>query len=128
MDPSVIPESVQQLVAAAVPTVAAMEAVLLLREHADRSWTVAQLAERLYIKESEAQASMDSLAKAGLVNSTNDGFRYGPHTPEGAAAVDDLAMCYKTRLIPLTKLIHSRPSNRSDIHLFADVFRFRKES
>jgi hypothetical protein len=127
VDPSIIPETVQQLVANAIPNVAAMESILLLREQQDRSWTVAQLAERLYIKESEAEASMQSLLKAGLVHFDEQGYTYRPQTDAGRAAVDELAMCYKTRLIPLTRLIHSRPS-KSDIHLFADVFRFRKDS
>lgn len=103
-----------------------MEAILLLREHSHRAWSVPQLAERLYVSEAEARETLQDLVASGLVGTAEGQYRYVQADPEASAALDDLANCYRTRLIALTKLIHSRPK-KSNIHLFADVFRFRKE-
>lgn len=127
MEPaSVIPENVRALIQVANPTVAAMEALLLLCEHQSRTWTTPELAQRLYITEAEAQASADVLSKAGLFGVEAQAYRYQPGTEELGQAVEELKICYKTRLIPLTRLIHAR-APKSDIQQFADVFRLRKD-
>lgn len=121
-----IPPEVLALIESAIPSVAVMEALLLLRENPDTTWTVASLAERLYIKEAEARSCADLLMSQGLVESAEGGWRYAPRSDELRSAVEMLAECYRTRLIPLTRAIHERAPQQG-IRLFADVFRLRKD-
>lgn len=123
----VLPPTVIDLIEKAIPSVAVMEALLLLREHRDQAWAVGQLAERLYIRNSEVESCLAVLCAKSLVRKEDSGYRYAPQSEELCTAVDDLAECYRTRLIPLTRAIHAQAS-RSGVQLFADVFRLRKET
>jgi hypothetical protein len=52
--------------------------------------------------------------------------RYKPETPELAAMLEMLAAYYRTNLVDVTDLIHSRTARRA--HQFADAFKLRKDS
>lgn len=121
-----IPANVIQLILSSLDSVAEMEALLLLREEQQRVWTAEEAARRLYIAPSEALKCLRALVSRGLLQE-QEGFQYAPSTPELAQAVADLAETYRTRLIPITKLIHEKSTKSSNVQLFADVFRFRKD-
>lgn len=102
-----------------------MEALLLLREEPEKRWNAEDTAVRLYIGAAEAGKCLKALSSRQLVAEGPDGFHYSPATDELRQNVEDLADTYRTRLIAITKLIHSKKS--SNVQLFADVFRFRKD-
>lgn len=121
-----IPENVHQLIASSLDSVAEMEALLLLRAEPSKAWSSDEAAQRLYISPAEADKCLRALVARGLLKEES-GFRYAPATPELSQAVEDLAETYRTRLIPITRLIHSKSAKTSNVQLFADVFRFRKD-
>lgn len=128
MSDPVIPDTVHRLILERIDSVAELEALLLLRSE-PQDWDAARLAGRLYISAGEAAVLLGGLQARGLfkVNTDTGLYHYEPDRPELAEAVDLLADTYRTRLIPVTKLIHSK-STPSSLQRFADAFRLRKES
>jgi hypothetical protein len=126
--PDLIPEQVQRFVVDHIDSIAELEAVLFLREHRDRSWTCALVADRIYSSEEVTAGLLVKLTKRGLV--TADGptpalFRYGPSSLEVARLVDQLAEVYAKYLVPVTDLVHKK--SRRNIQGLADAFKFTKE-
>jgi len=129
MSDPVIPDIVHRLILERIDSVAQLEALLLLRSE-PQDWDAARVAGRLYVSSGEAALLLSSLQARGLFNMNGESgvYRYEPATPELAEAVDLLAETYRTRLIPMTKLIHSKSSSTSSVQRFADAFRLRKEN
>jgi len=121
-----IPEAVRRLVVEAIDSVPELEAVLLLRSHADRDWSVEEAGARLYVSVTVAAHVLDVLTQRGFLTRTGERYRYAPTTMELDAAVAMLAATYATKLIAVTRLIHSKPS--PSVMQFADAFRLRKET
>jgi hypothetical protein len=103
--------------------VAQLEALLLLRKYPETSWSVSEVARRLYVSGTAAEEILAKLAGDGLFLAGDGAFRYGP-TAENRPVVDALAETYGRYLIPVTNLIHDKPAR---IQQFADAFRFRKD-
>lgn len=127
MSDPVIPDTVHRLILERIDSVAQLEALLLLRSE-PQDWDAARLAGRLYVSAGEAAVLLNSLQARGLfkMNTDTGMYHYEPATPELAEAVDLLADTYRTRLIPMTKLIHSKSA--TSLQRFADAFRLRKET
>jgi hypothetical protein len=120
-----LPDDVRAFVLKHIDSVAQLEALLLTRSAADQPWTVPELASRLYVTEAEAASVVRALHRRGLLAQEDDAFRYQPRHDELRRDVDALAAAYPRFLIPLTKLIHSKPS--VSLRDFADAFRLREE-
>ncbi|HVV64022.1 MAG TPA: hypothetical protein VHC42_01020 [Rhizomicrobium sp.] len=123
MAEALIPDEVRSFVLERIDTVAQLEALLLLRKYPQTSWSAGDVARRLYVGETAAQEILAKLTADGLIVSDEGGFRYGP-SAETARVIDALADTYGRYLIPVTNLIHDKPSR---IQQFADAFRFRKD-
>jgi hypothetical protein len=125
MSEPVIAENVLRLVDAAIDSVADLEAILLLAENPSKHWNAALVAGRLYLSEAEAALCLERLKLRGIAEPASDGcFRYLPASPELAADISDLRETYRTQLITLTKLIHSK--HRTSAQKFSDAFRLWK--
>ena len=120
-----VPERARSLILEAIDSVAELEALLLLRETAGQPWTVDSASRRLYVSPTVAGDALGALTRRGFLEETPDGFRYGPSSPDLAEDVAALAEAYSVSLIPITHLIHSKPS--SSAQDFARAFRFRKD-
>lgn len=122
----VIPEAVDRFLASCIPSVAHLEALLLLRQNPSQEWTRDLVAARLFIRPEEATRVLADLAAAGLSAgdpARGEASRYAP-LPDLAALVNLTADTYRTRLVAVTQRIHARQSN--SIQAFADAFRIRK--
>jgi DNA-binding IclR family transcriptional regulator len=120
-----IPEPVRRFIVEAVDSVPELEALLLLRAHADRTWSVEDAGARLYVSPTMASHLLNALAARGLLERDGERYRYGPARPELDHVVGDLAATYATKLIAVTRLIHAKPA--ASVRQFADAFRLRKE-
>ncbi|HVZ91430.1 MAG TPA: hypothetical protein VG843_07250 [Rhizomicrobium sp.] len=123
MTDGLIPDEVRSFVLQRIDTVAQLEALLLLRKYPQTSWSAADVARRLYVGEAAAQEILAKLATDGLIAAADGAFRYSP-AAETARIIDALADTYARYLIPVTNLIHDKPSR---IQQFADAFRIRKD-
>jgi hypothetical protein len=128
MAEDVIPEDARQFLLKTIDTIAQWEGLLLLRAHSGEAWDAVAIAGHLYISEAETVFLLARLAERHIVavTDTPEGIRYTYNpTAELAAAVDRVAGLYKDYLIPITRIIHSKPRNR--VQEFANAFRIRKD-
>jgi hypothetical protein len=125
MTESVIPNDARQFLLRNIDSVAQWEGLLWLRGHADTAWDADAVARHLYISEDETAALLNSLADRHILM-VEDGklYRYGPDKPETDALIGLCAELYRQYLIPVTKIIHSKPKR---VQAFADAFRIRKD-
>jgi hypothetical protein len=124
-DDAQLPDDVRAFVLKYIDSVAELEALLLTRSAAGQPWAVPELARRLYVTEAEAATVVRALHRRGLLSQDGDAFRYEPRHDELRRGVDGLAAAYPRFLIPLTKLVHGKPS--ASLRDFADAFRLREE-
>jgi hypothetical protein len=123
-----IPEELRRFIHTSVPSVPFVEALLLFREASERgeSLSVDQIARGLYVSDRHAAAIVEELYTARIVESVGDrgAYRYAPGA-QLAQHLDGLAKFYRSRLVEVTSLIHSRTGRMAQ--QFADAFRLRKD-
>lgn len=125
MTDGVIPNDARQFLLRNIDSVAQWEGLLWLRGHPNTSWDAADVARHLYISENETAVLLNGLAERHILT-VEDGklFRYAPEKPEMDALIGVCADLYRQYLIPVTKIIHSKPKR---VQAFADAFRIRKD-
>lgn len=120
-----IPKAVRQFILECIDSIAHMEALLLLfREH-EKSWEPVSVAKLLYITEQEASFLLNRLRMQGFVEESNGGFQLRTDDGEFIRLLALVSDAYKKHLIPVTNLIHAKPS--ATIRGFADAFKLRKD-
>lgn len=122
---SEIPEPVRRLLLESIDTVPQLEAILLLREHRDRGWTVQEAGERLYVSPTVAAHTLSCLTERGFFEQHGDTWRYRPASPALESDVDALAATYARHVVAVTQLIHAKPG--ASLRHFADAFRLRRD-
>jgi hypothetical protein len=120
----ILPDDVRDFILGHIDSVAELEALLLLRNHAEQSWTIAEAAKRLYVSEAMAAEALARLAADGLCICSDEFYRYHPSSEEQGMTIDRLSEAYARYLIPVTHLVHNKPAR---IRKFADAFRFRRD-
>jgi hypothetical protein len=119
-----IPADLRDFILRHIDSVAQLEALLLLRAHADQTWTAESLAARLYITSEQAMPLVESMRGDGFIEATEEAFRYRGGTAEQRQLIDRLADFYAAHLVAVTNLIHSKPRR---IREFAKAFRLKKD-
>ena len=123
-----IPGDVEQFILRHIESVAQLEGLLLLRSDPSVGWNAGELSKRLYISEKETTEVLMRLHADGFVVAKTRKpavYKYEPGTAELRQMVDRVAEIYAKYLVPVTKLIHSKPKTR--VQEFADAFKLRKE-
>ena len=121
-----IPEELRRFLLTSVPSVPFVEAMLIYRAARGQPLAVPDLARRLYLGEKAAADLVRQLLEAGIVapGESPDTHRYAA-AGELDARLDMLANFYRTHLVDVTDVIHSRTARRA--RQFADAFKFRKD-
>lgn len=123
-----IPDDVRRFVLQCIPSVPYLEAVLLVRDRSQPSWSAAQLAQRLYLREEAAAELLLSMQQSGIVRADGPDqapYRYAPGSADLHQLLERLAQVYASHLIDVSKLIHSKSHRKAQ--LFADAFIWKKE-
>ena len=118
-----LPPEVGEFVIRHLDSVAELEALLLTR-NSGGTWNAEQLASRLYVSPNDAQVVLRSLHKKRLLDHAEGVFTYAPASPGLRASAEALAVAYPRHLIPITRLIHAKPS--SSVRAFSDAFLLRE--
>jgi len=118
-----IPDDIRELVVKSIDSVAQLEALLFLRGFGGLGLDLSALAQRLFAPDVEMEAALARLQRDGFVKEEHGKFRYDAPAVL-TEKVDRLAVIYRRHLIPITNLIHSKPSAA---WTFSDAFIFRKE-
>jgi hypothetical protein len=127
MMPADIPAAVLEFIARRIDSVTELETLLIMCEHETRSWTVGDIAARIYVTPSLALAVLHALQRRRLVDVSADGMRYRFRAAsEGERqVVMQTGIAYRAHLIPMTKLIHQKAS--PPVQEFARAFELKKD-
>ena len=117
-----VPDDVRDYIINHIESIAQLEALMLLRAHPGEAWDVLKMSRRLYISEPEVADAVGRLVDDSVVRFQDDTFAHSP-APEVRDLIERVASAYRRHLIPVTNLIHSKPSR---IQKFADAFKFRR--
>ena len=123
-----LPEDVRRFILTSVPSVPFLEALFIYREARGQPLPPTQLSRRLYISETLAADVIEELLRARFIMPAEDlgvGHRFAPEAGV-AGMVEQLAAFYRSHLVEVTALIHSRTGRMAQ--QFADAFKLRKES
>lgn len=122
-----IPEEVLRFLAERIDTVPHLEALLLLWESRPRTWTVEEIAARVYVPGDLAAKIAGDLARQGLAVAAGNEGRYGYDAswdPSGEM-MGRIAATYRRHLIRVATLIHSKASR--GVREFARAFELKKK-
>ena len=125
-DAEVISEDLRRFILTSILSVPFVEAMLIFRDAGESPVTIELLAQRLYLSERQAAEILEQLRTARIVEPIpgGAGHRYSP-APALASMLDGVAAAYRTNLVEVTALIHSRTGRMA--HQFADAFKLRKD-
>ncbi|HST91807.1 MAG TPA: hypothetical protein VLJ13_06370 [Brevundimonas sp.] len=108
-------------VEAAIPSVWALETLILLKSGPERDWTMDQLVAELRANPALVADCVASLQRAGLAQERDGVARYAPASPGLAILADALQDAYRQRPVSLVNLIATR--RQDPLKGFADSFR-----
>jgi hypothetical protein len=122
-----IPEELRRFILTSVPSVPFVEALLIFRDAQGAPITIDLLARRLYMGEQAAAEIVGQLRTARVIEPVEGagGHRFAP-APELGGMIEQLAAFYRTQLVDVTDLIHSKTGRMAQ--QFADAFKLRKDS
>jgi hypothetical protein len=124
MADELIPAEIREFIQTYILSIADLEALLLLARNVDAKWTAASVAKQLYIEEAQATEVLERLCAEGLAQCQSGTFWFNDGSTGQRAIVEQLADIYSQHLIPVTNLVHSKPSGA---RAFAAAFKFRKD-
>jgi len=124
MADEIVPGDLGDFIVRYIDSIGQLEALLLLRTHANEEWDVNRTAGRLYAAEAEVAEFLARLCADGLLICNEGQYRYAPQSPDLQGMVDRLAIAYSRHLIPVTNMIHAKPRR---IREFAEAFKFRRD-
>lgn len=119
-----IPEELRRFLVRSVPSIPFLEALLVFRGEEGSAVTIEALARRLYIPRGDAEQIVEQLRMASVVEQAQAGNTYAPE-PELRPVLDLLARYYRSHLVEVTLLVHSRTGRMAQ--QFADAFKLRKD-
>lgn len=124
--PDAIPHDLLEFLRRSLPSVWALELLLLMRKNASRTYSVEELATDLRASQSVVVSILPQFTVDGLVVEAEPGrFAYRPTDDALAAKIDRLAVIYRESPVALVREIALAPNPK--IQGFADAFKFRKE-
>jgi hypothetical protein len=120
------PQELKQFIAQHVESLAQLEALLILRQDAQKAWKSGELCQRLYISPDMGEGIIVDLIRRGFAARSAGGeVQYHPPSAEADRLLVDLAAIYEERRVAVITEIYSKPVNK--VQTFADAFRLRKE-
>jgi hypothetical protein len=124
MAEQLLPAELREFLENNIDSIAQLEAVLLLRQSSDLVWDAQSIAQRLYVAEHDARNALAHLVGRGLIARQGDRYEFAPQSEQLARGVVILADYYRSHLISITNLVHSKPRR---IQQFADAFKLKKD-
>lgn len=110
-----------------IDTIPHLEALLLLWKSRPRPWSVEKMSRALFIEPGGTKSILDDLVQQELIVPDADSpetYHYEPST-ERDRVVASVDAAYRTELIRISRLIHSKPS--AAVRAFALAFRLKKD-
>ena len=107
-----------------IDSIAQLEALLLLFNRQGEAWTSEAVAGQLYIDRDQAAQVLEQLRADGLAGCAGGTYSFNGEPPGQREMARRLADVYAKHLIPVTNLVHAKPSGA---RAFAAAFKVRKD-
>jgi predicted ArsR family transcriptional regulator len=122
-----IPGHVLQFLAEKIDSVSQFEALLLLWQEPNRSWTAEQIGARVYVAPETARLILQGLERRQLIVAEEkpSAYRYSSAWDASGNLMAEVAMQYRRHLVRLATFIHSGAS--PSVREFARAFDLKKE-
>lgn len=127
MEPADLPEDVLGFLMDRIESVPHLEALLLLWQNPEKSWTLNEIATRLYVRSEVAQTLLAGLVRLEMVRvepGDVTSYRYSPDWDPGGLMAR-VASTYSRQLVRVAQLIHSKAS--PGVREFARAFQIKKD-
>jgi len=121
-----LPEDIVRFILDRIDSVPHMEALLLLWETPEKTWTEVEIARRVYVSVDVARAILQDLAGrklAAVRAESGAGYRYDSAWDPTGAEMAAVARTYRQQLVRVASLIHSKGSPA--LRDFARAFQFK---
>jgi predicted ArsR family transcriptional regulator len=112
-----------------IDTVPHLEALLLIWQSGSNEWSPDQLASRIYVSPQRAKSILDDLRKRGFVASSSEEkavYKFATEWDAQGRFMPRLADAYRTNLVRITTMIHSKGS--ASVREFARAFQIKKDT
>jgi hypothetical protein len=119
-----IPSDVREFILTHIESIAHLEALCLLAHEPSERWSDSGVAAHLYIEEEQAKAVLDQLCAHRLLACRDGTYWFNGDPPGQREIVEKLSTLYARHLIPVTNLVHAKPSGA---RAFAAAFKLRKD-
>jgi hypothetical protein len=120
----IVPPDVREFILTHIESIAHLEALLLLVHGPDERWSVSAVSAHLYIDEGQAKAVLDQLCSERLLDCRDGIYWFDGDQPGRREIVEKLSSLYARHLIPVTNLVHAKPSAA---RAFAAAFKLRRD-
>lgn len=119
------PDAVLSFIERHIESLEHLEILLLLAEE-DRSWSAAEIFQKIQSSQASVDQRLQALVAQGLLSKDENGrFRFSPKDEATRNLVNDLAEAYRTRRVRIIEAIYTRKTDA--VQSFADAFKFRKD-
>jgi hypothetical protein len=121
-----LPEGVRLFIFQNIDSVPELELLLLLADRV-RDLDVPEAAARVYVEEDKARRLIEKLRRRNLVEAFGEParYRFAPADAEDERRVRQLSQAYRTQLVAMANLIHSKAS--ASVQEFARAFDLKKD-
>ena len=124
MADDLIPADVREFVLQHIDSIAHLEALLLLMRQPEERWSAGRVAGHLYLELAQAEEVLAQLCAQNLLDCRDDVYWFDVKWPGQKQVIERLATLYAQHLIPITNLVHAKPSGA---RAFAAAFKLRRE-
>ncbi len=121
-----LPTHVISFIKSYIHSVEELEILCLFAEEQSRTWSTAQVFQRIQSSEKSVAARLEIFRTSGLLTSEGEGFYKLANTePTVVETLKAVVGAYRDRRVSIIECIYKQPA--SPIQNFADAFKFRKE-
>jgi hypothetical protein len=120
-----IPDDLREFILQYIDSISQLEALLILRNDPSVAWRAQDLSKRIYVSPQRTTELLGRLLADGFAATDDGAYRFSCRSEDLRDKVERVAALYAANLIPVTNLIHAKPSR---IREFADAFKLRKDS
>ena len=121
-----LPENVVQFLIDHIDSVPHLEMLLLMWRSAPAAWSAEQLAARIYVPPSKVNEILEDFQRQGFVVPTDaQRYTYVTDWDRESPVVAQVDESYRTHLIDVSELLHSKGSNA--VREFARAFRLKRD-
>jgi hypothetical protein len=123
-----LPEDVLRFIERRIDTVPHLEALLLLWEDPQVSWSDSEIAARVYVSRERALGVLQDLARHDLIRASSESAeRYVYNTAwDEARLMQKVADTYRRHLVDLARIIHTKSASEA-VREFARAFQLKNE-